>query len=479
MTTTKSKASWSSGSSFARLLYRRRNSGRTLKRNQEAAKPLSAAIPAIDVDYKTSLHTSGPIIVEMSDPPAASTQKSDHISSVVTDPADAPPTSALEVSNSHTIYASDARRVSTTDQDTIKHAELVSFRDIPSIKRPQRPAYSRSRSSISSAMEIKQSSTRHRQQRSSSSYSKSSRTNSPAIFLTQSLGKPKGDIFTDRSDATMSSDSPLVTPGYLTIHTPDANITVSKRTSLLQGFWRRSGHVAGKISPLASPKLISSPKSTPTGPNARQHTEYFGSVLVESSSDDSSHTGPLLSPIAMGLYEVQKSPSLYSDVRGWLDRNDVGPEKKYIAADSKQYLTTRLTGPGSSSGLPSEMRRADTTALHSSATVRAQTRPPLSHARKSYTRGRNSDIPTPPIPFKLREDDDKVPLQFLVSKKSSHQDIFRQRVYAFETQEGFQPPDFGLDVTDHLPSSPLCPLNAKHYGGQKQLCPMHGRGKKV
>jgi hypothetical protein len=35
---------------------------------------------------------------------------------------------------------------------------------------------------------------------------------------------------------------------------------------------------------------------------------------------------------------------------------------------------------------------------------------------------------------------------------------------------------FELDVPEHLPSSPLCPLNPKHRGGGNGICVYHGRG---
>ena len=36
---------------------------------------------------------------------------------------------------------------------------------------------------------------------------------------------------------------------------------------------------------------------------------------------------------------------------------------------------------------------------------------------------------------------------------------------------------FELDVPDHLPNSPLCPLSPKHKSGGKAICPLHGRKK--
>ena len=36
---------------------------------------------------------------------------------------------------------------------------------------------------------------------------------------------------------------------------------------------------------------------------------------------------------------------------------------------------------------------------------------------------------------------------------------------------------FVLDIPEHLPSSPLCPMHPKHKSGGKGICPFHGRKK--
>ena len=36
---------------------------------------------------------------------------------------------------------------------------------------------------------------------------------------------------------------------------------------------------------------------------------------------------------------------------------------------------------------------------------------------------------------------------------------------------------FDYDVPDHLPGSPLCPLDARHKYGGNSICPLHGRKK--
>ena len=47
-----------------------------------------------------------------------------------------------------------------------------------------------------------------------------------------------------------------------------------------------------------------------------------------------------------------------------------------------------------------------------------------------------------------------------------------------EVEESGRPPTrFEIDVPDHLPSSPLCPLNYKKSNGSRPICPLHGRKK--
>ena len=44
-------------------------------------------------------------------------------------------------------------------------------------------------------------------------------------------------------------------------------------------------------------------------------------------------------------------------------------------------------------------------------------------------------------------------------------------------EPGERPTKFEIDVPDHLPSSPLCPLNKKGKNGVRPICPLHGRKK--
>ncbi|KAK4986107.1 hypothetical protein LTR66_007962 [Elasticomyces elasticus] len=58
-------------------------------------------------------------------------------------------------------------------------------------------------------------------------------------------------------------------------------------------------------------------------------------------------------------------------------------------------------------------------------------------------------------------------------------DQFRVRLDQVSDEEDESENDFELDVPEHLPNSPLCPLNPKHKSGGKAICPLHGRKKTV
>jgi len=61
-------------------------------------------------------------------------------------------------------------------------------------------------------------------------------------------------------------------------------------------------------------------------------------------------------------------------------------------------------------------------------------------------------------------------------------DYFRQRIATLvDTPDMESNEVLAMEVPEHLPSSPLCPLHPKYSGrrGGKMLCPMHGKGKKV
>ncbi len=46
---------------------------------------------------------------------------------------------------------------------------------------------------------------------------------------------------------------------------------------------------------------------------------------------------------------------------------------------------------------------------------------------------------------------------------------------AMVTRGDILPPNFELDAPEHLPGSPLCPMDPKHKSGGKGICVYHGR----
>lgn len=46
---------------------------------------------------------------------------------------------------------------------------------------------------------------------------------------------------------------------------------------------------------------------------------------------------------------------------------------------------------------------------------------------------------------------------------------------AMATRGDILPPNFELDAPEHLPGSPLCPMDPKHKSGGTEICVYHGR----
>lgn len=201
---------------------------------------------------------------------------------------------------------------------------------------------------------------------------------------------------------------------------------------------------------------------------------------------------------------------------GWLARGIKHPKtpileqsyaaRSYTDKGGQTYLRPDTEGPRVPSFLPSEMRRVNT--------------PPLIKPKHGKAAGFFFELSKP---FESNPNTPDTELKTYMSrrqsitsirKKTSATNIFRRTRSSTNTasppsetvspkQE--QPPphptipnvfrqrfdnagdededdedlisEFALDVPDHLPSSPLCPLHPKHKGGPKPICPLHGRGK--
>ena len=208
-----------------------------------------------------------------------------------------------------------------------------------------------------------------------------------------------------------------------------------------------------------------------------------------------------------------------------------GPQPKYKAADGTEYYKASLTGPGALNFLPSEMKRV-TTPPHANP-IPSHPR----HQRSGGFKGFFFDLRSAQSERKCSIDDEspsasllkrrsgllprKISTPLLLGKPSrprlggrgsssassvrtrpSNDDLtvteFEQTPYStryndnrkaerrtmrafldetLNEDEDDSVVSFELDVPDHLPNSPLCPLSPKHKSGGKAICPLHGRKK--
>ena len=135
----------------------------------------------------------------------------------------------------------------------------------------------------------------------------------------------------------------------------------------------------------------------------------------------------------------------------------------YRGPDDQEYFKIELSAPETPTFLPSEARRIRT--------------PPLSPRRTKAgkIRGFFFDLDA------AREGEDQRPrsagdVQSKIAPADAYKDAdsdtnwFRVSV-GFETVQD----EFQLDVPDHLPNSPLCPLHPKNKSGGTDICVYHGR----
>ena len=216
-----------------------------------------------------------------------------------------------------------------------------------------------------------------------------------------------------------------------------------------------------------------------------------------------------------------------------------GPQTKYQSADGKQYYKASLTGPGALSYLPSEMTRVktpptigegkmlgkkpsgfkgfflDLRSLPSDAPIHGSRddspEPARAKRRSSIMPKRSLQSLLPKLSFhRLRsklsradlsatsEEEDPLAVtnfeqtpfsQRYGDARRAEMSVIRSLIdEALDSDaegEGesdeckwLHASEFALSVPDHLPNSPLCPLNPQHQTGGKSICPLHGRRRK-
>ena len=206
-----------------------------------------------------------------------------------------------------------------------------------------------------------------------------------------------------------------------------------------------------------------------------------------------------------------------------------GPQPKYKAADGTEYYKASLTGPGALNFLPSEMKRVNTpphanpVPLHPRHQRSGGFKGFFFDLRSAQNEAKSSISDESPGPSLLKRRSALLPRKIstplLLGKPSrprlggrgsssassvrtrqSNDDLmvteFEQTPYStryndnrkaelrnmrsfldetLNEDEDDSVNSFELDVPDHLPNSPLCPLSPKHKSGGKAICPLHGR----
>ncbi|TKA53768.1 hypothetical protein B0A49_12046 [Cryomyces minteri] len=212
-------------------------------------------------------------------------------------------------------------------------------------------------------------------------------------------------------------------------------------------------------------KSVSSNAFKPSVPGGRKHTGKSGPTNAE----DGEGLPTLLRSNSHQLSYASESPT-----------NTPYPDALRLGLDSKGHFRQH----GASTYLATEMRRVNT--------------PPMlgdRPARKNKARGfffdyeapdeaeqpkdRDSARTTPHHLSSALDEGDTVP----VAGFGSSNDWFRVRMDEIlnddDDLDGDHDVPFVLDVPDHLPNSPLCPLSPKHKSGGKAVCPSHGRKRTI
>ena len=148
----------------------------------------------------------------------------------------------------------------------------------------------------------------------------------------------------------------------------------------------------------------------------------------------------------------------------------------YTAPDGKQYCTVELTEPNAPKFLPSEAKRIKT--------------PPIGKNKmrgfffdyNAASSAAASEAGTPfeerLPPFSVASNDERMMLMGR-QRRISETEWYRVKLDTIESEERDgeleREKKEMMQVPDHLPSSPLCPVHPKHKSGGWGTCPQHGK----
>ncbi|KZF25328.1 hypothetical protein L228DRAFT_66824 [Xylona heveae TC161] len=202
----------------------------------------------------------------------------------------------------------------------------------------------------------------------------------------------------------------------------------------------------------------------------RRQSESSGAPSPSGSSRDSAS-------YRRHIHSDQRSPalshtsSILKVIMGHPPSNTPNPEALYGGKNSTDYFKVEISDPDGPTFLPSEARRVNTPPLR-------ETRP-RSGAKRP--RGFFFDYSNPGGQLLgSGEDQEGVPAPFVGknlpdSGPPASPDWYRTCIEIEDSIE--EEKQFDLNVPEHLPGSPLCPLSPLHKSGGKGICVYHGRRK--
>lgn len=326
--------------------------------------------------------------------------------------------------------------------------------------------------------------------------------------------------------------SPVSSPGGTPLPTKGSRWSPATPGSLNSYFPTHKRHQQSKSSDNATP-------SPPFGLTTNWEDVVSESQPSAFVKPESAPMSPLSMPpirprpkrndIKMDVSQATKDQSLEKSNPVVPSTAAIPSQSKYKSAIGEEHYRTTLTGPGAPSFLPSEMKRVNTPPVEIAklATNRPGGFKGFFFDMRSIPNDDSSTESESPVPSKLKRRAPiilkaslqsllpKVSLQKLKRKASRapkepepskdplavtefEQTPFSQRygdtrrakmsrirTYLDETlKESVDDDDDGeaqwvVDVPDHLPNSPLCPLSPKHSSGGKAICPIHRRKKTI
>lgn len=249
-----------------------------------------------------------------------------------------------------------------------------------------------------------------------------------------------------------------------------------------------SGHVrevSEPLSPFSVPQAFKRPKPTPVQVKASESTRELPPESIVAIVPSGAVAGPqpkYKSPSGEEFYKIPLSgPKALSFLPSEMKRVTTPPESKRPKGFKGFFFDMR--------SIPSEPSEPDPEPPEARATKR---RGPILQIRSMQSLLHKLSVPklsrkSSNIMKEWRQPDDPLEITDFQqtpfsqrygdarrAKMSQIRSYMDEALKEDEDDESSAFP-FVLNVPDHLPNSPLCPLSPKHESGGKAICPIHGR----